>query len=97
MKHYILIDSNNLEKILDELSFIKTRLNTLNSINLSEHSTKSILTNSDLQKLLKVSKVTLQNWRDKGLIAFSQIQGKIYYQYNDVLQFLENHKKTTFS
>ncbi|WP_460672948.1 helix-turn-helix domain-containing protein [Larkinella ripae] len=35
--------------------------------------------NEDLCKLLSVSKRSLQNWRDEGLIEFSQIGHKIYY------------------
>lgn len=45
--------------------------------------------NDALCKKLKVSKRTLQNWRDEGLIEFSQIGHKIYYTEKGVHQMLE--------
>jgi hypothetical protein len=46
----------------------------------------------DLCKKLKVSKRTLQNWRDEGLIEFSQIGHKIYYTESAVNQMFETCK-----
>lgn len=54
------------------------------------------LDNQDAMKLLKVSKRTLQNWRDQGLIGFCQIGSKIYYNRKDVDAFLENHLNKPF-
>ena len=46
------------------------------------------LDNQDLCELLHVSKRTLQNYRDNGIIPFSQIGGKIYYKATDVEKLL---------
>ncbi|WP_212768220.1 helix-turn-helix domain-containing protein [Larkinella sp. C7] len=45
-----------------------------------------------LCRKLHVSKRTLQNWRDDGLIEFSQIGHKIYYTEKAVNQMLEKSK-----
>lgn len=43
----------------------------------------------DLQELLKVSKRTTGYWREKGMITFSKVGGKIYYLLSDILAFLK--------
>ncbi|GAB3903326.1 hypothetical protein GCM10028803_31570 [Larkinella knui] len=53
---------------------------------------QAVYDNDDLCKKLKVSKRTLQNWRDDGLIEFSQIGHKIYYTEQAVNQMLEKSK-----
>ncbi|MFC5271383.1 helix-turn-helix domain-containing protein [Adhaeribacter terreus] len=55
------------------------------------------LDNQHLMKQLKVSKRTLQNWRDQGLISFSQIGSKIYYNQKDIDTFLEKHINKSFN
>lgn len=39
-----------------------------------------ILTTEDVMNLMKVSRRSLQTWRDEGLIEFSTIKGKFYYR-----------------
>jgi excisionase family DNA binding protein len=41
--------------------------------------------------LLKVSKRTLQAYRDKKILPFSQISGKIYFKASDIEEHLEHH------
>lgn len=47
------------------------------------------LDNADVCEKLGVSKRTLQSYRDRGLLAFSQINHKIYYRLEDVEAFME--------
>lgn len=44
-------------------------------------------------KLLRVSPSTLQTYRDKGLIKYSQVGRKILYEKKDIVNFLTNSKK----
>jgi len=44
-------------------------------------------------KLLRVSSSTLQTYRDKGLIKYSQVGRKILYNKADIINFLNNSKK----
>ena len=46
------------------------------------------LDNADVCEKLNVSKRTLQTYRDGGLLAYSQINHKIYYRLEDVEAFL---------
>ena len=46
--------------------------------------------------LLRISKRTLQSYRDNGLLPFSQINGKIYFKAKDIENHLEkNYRKFT--
>lgn len=54
------------------------------------------LDNQDVMLLLKVSKRTLQSYRDENKIPFSQIGNKIYYKALDIEKFLKkNYRKVT--
>jgi excisionase family DNA binding protein len=50
-----------------------------------------LLTTEQMCELLKVSKRTLQNYRDRGTITFIQCGRKILYTESDVIAFLEAH------
>jgi hypothetical protein len=52
--------------------------------------------NDDLAKILKVTKRTIQNYRDNGIISFSQIGSKIYYRLSDVEDMLLKHYNKAF-
>ncbi|OFX59420.1 MAG: hypothetical protein A2046_07150 [Bacteroidetes bacterium GWA2_30_7] len=41
--------------------------------------------------ILNVSKRTLQNYRDKGILAYSQVSGKIYFKAADIDLHLKKH------
>jgi predicted site-specific integrase-resolvase len=57
-----------------------------------EFSLGEIIYNTDeLMKLLKVSRRTVQNWRDEGTIEFSQINGKIYYRMSAIAKMLDQN------
>lgn len=42
-------------------------------------------------QLLKISKRTLQAYRDTGILSYSQIGGKIYFKAADIDAHLKNH------
>lgn len=56
----------------------------------------TFLDNQQFLQLMKVSKRTAQTWRDEGIISFSQLGSKIYYQMRDVQKLLEAHKRKAF-
>lgn len=51
------------------------------------------LSNNDVCALLKISKRTLQHYRDTGMLPFSQIGHKCYYRTSDVEQFINQQIK----
>lgn len=49
------------------------------------------LTGDHVCHILEISKRTLQNYRDRGILPFAQIGRKIYYKATDLDEFLESH------
>lgn len=68
------------------------RLDKISRENLGSEVVEPIYNTEQLMELLKVSRRTLQDWRDKGLINFSAIRGKFYYQHSDVVAMLNSFK-----
>lgn len=74
--------SNNLEKL------VKNRRLLLNG--------ECYLTDKEVSARLKVSRRTLQDWRTNGLIAYTQVGGKVLYAESDIQAVLEKHRKEAF-
>jgi len=49
------------------------------------------LTVEDACRILRVSRRTLQTYRDNGIISFSQFGSKIYFRRRDLEKFLQSH------
>ena len=47
------------------------------------------ITNDQLSQLLHLSKRTLQDYRDKGVLPFIALEGKILYRESDIEQLLQ--------
>lgn len=58
---------------------------------------RKVYPNGKAASLLGVSTRTLQNWRDKGIIDYTQVGNKIYYTEQDIQQMLDNNKKVAFA
>lgn len=52
---------------------------------------ETFLTNKEVCKLLGLGLRTLQDYRERGHLAYYKIEGKILYKLSDVLQMLENN------
>ena len=52
------------------------------------------LDNQEMILLLKVSKRTLQMYRDEKLIPYSQVGNKMYYKATDIEKFLKKNYKS---
>ena len=52
---------------------------------------ETFLTNREVCKLLGLGLRTLQDYRERGHLAYYKIEGKILYKLSDVLQMLEDN------
>lgn len=84
MSHPFQDSLNNIEKRLEDL----TKLVTKKQENVFE---KVIIDNDEFQRLFKISPGTASNWREKGLIAYSQINNKIVYKIQDINKMLDDN------
>ncbi len=50
---------------------------------------------AQVMQMLNISKRTLQQWRNAGILPYSRIQGKLYYKVSDLESLLENHRSST--
>ena len=55
-----------------------------------------LYTNTEACQYLNICSKTLQNYRDNGLIEFTQIGRKIFYLQSDLNNFILNYKKGVF-
>lgn len=49
-----------------------------------------LLTDKEVSQLLKVSRRTLQDYRNNGILPYTQVGGKILYRASDIEQTLMN-------
>lgn len=50
------------------------------------------LDNEDVCRMLNISKRTLQSYRDNGVLAYTQVDRKIYYSVTEVNRFINDKK-----
>lgn len=50
-----------------------------------------LLTDKEVSEKLKISRRTLQDYRDQGKIAYIHLGGKILYKESDIQKMLEEH------
>lgn len=84
----ITIEKQAFQQIIEKLDAIDSKFQS--------HADKNPLKEQwlDIQDtchLLKISKRTLQSYRDKQILPFSQIGGKIYFRAIDIEEHLKRH------
>lgn len=85
----IIFDGDSYNALRKRLAAIRDRLGTIVR---KSPATEKWLDNQDVCLLLGISKRTLQTFRDKGLLGFSQLRRKCYYKESDVKAFIEKTK-----
>ena len=74
--------------ILNQLNEIKLQLKKL------QYNNDVFLDNQEFLQVMNISKRTAQQWRDSGIIAYSQVGAEIYYRFSDIEDLLnKNHIK----
>jgi len=81
------IDKSKLKEIENKLDLTIKKLDKLQGSILE----KQIIDNADFIQLMQISNSTAKNWRNKGLIAYSQIENKIYYKIQDIQLVLDKY------
>ena len=89
----IIITKEEFDQILVKLDEIREGLHK--QVNPSP-TQERYLTNAEVCDLLKVSRRTLQRYRDEGRIAFSQVGATIRYKAADVERFLHENYNPSF-
>ena len=90
MESVTLVTTNELNKLVEQLKNATADLTT------HKKNYKDFVSNEEFILMMGISKRTAQTWRDEGLVAFSQISGKIYYSLADIEKLLRNHRHEEF-
>ena len=58
-----------------------------------EDKEEDLLSIEDVQKIFRVSKVTIHKWKKLGLIPFYKVNRKLYFKKSEVLDSLKDKKR----
>lgn len=89
----MIISSEQFDKLVEQ---VKTLNEKVENINKKDPLKDRWLDIQDVCELLHISKRTLQSYRDKGILPFSQTGAKIYYKASDIQKHLEKHYNPAF-
>jgi hypothetical protein len=92
MSKVTLIDSESYHELIQRIETIDRKLSSFSP----EKNRNRWLTNKDVCEMLSVTGRTLQNYRDRGILSFSQMGSKIYYREDDIEDFLQQHYQVKF-
>jgi hypothetical protein len=84
MSHPFQESLKNIEQRLEDLTHLITKKQ-------EKIFDKVIIDNDEFQRLFKISPGTAFNWREQGLIAYSQINNKIVYKIADINKMLDDN------
>lgn len=89
----IILSSEQFDKLVEQVKTLNERVDKINKKDPLDDRWLDI---QDVCELLHISKRTLQSYRDRGILPFSQIGAKIYYKASDIQKHLEKHYKPAF-
>ncbi len=84
------IETRTYEAMMVSVERFAERIETLFQ-NCDDKGLQEWLDNQEVCQLLRISKRTLQTYRDNGILPFSQIGHKMFYRSKDVQQVLEKY------
>ncbi len=84
----ITFQSEAYQQLLNKIDAIASSMNKKIKENPLEDTWLDI---QEVCQLLKISKRTLQSYRDNAVLPFSKVAGKIYFKASDLQKHLENH------
>lgn len=92
-----LLSGNQLSYVgLNEfISLISTKVMSNNSFSVltPQQETNQFMKIHEVCNLLRISKPTIYSWCEKGVLTRIKIQGRVYYNREDVLKLLETNNK----
>ncbi|WP_352421412.1 helix-turn-helix domain-containing protein [Proteiniphilum sp.] len=77
------IEESVFEKMMDRFGAFTRKVEAICNRN-SDKSMAKWLDNQDVCMILNISKRSLQNYRDNGILPYTQIRHKMYYKADDI-------------
>lgn len=91
-----LITKDDCQSTIDALVLIKTRISKLTEIYKPAFGGERYLSGEEVCKALHISKRTLQEYRDKRMIPYISLPGKMLYKESDIVDLLEENYIPSF-
>ncbi len=85
-----------IEELLQRLDNSLQQLSTAQQAAKQTFFSERFYTDKELSDRIKISRRTLQEWRNSGIIDFIHIGGKIIYKESDILKALDSHYIKSF-
>lgn len=96
MNHIITRDDPQVTAFFQEMKRISCLLDTIEANSKPLLNGESYLTDTELAQCLKLTKRTLQEYRNAGRIPFYLIGGKILYREADIEKLLSDNRREAF-
>ncbi len=96
MEEYVSMKDEKVKQFFARVESLMCRLDELGGVCRPVLGCERYLTNEDLSKLLHLSRRTLQDYRDGGILPFYRLEGKILYRESDIARILEENYNKPF-
>ena len=96
MSKVITQDNEQILQIYNRLKETLMRLESILKDNTPTLNVHRYMNDSELANYLKVSRRTLQEYRNNGILPYYQIGGKILYRESDIEELLEKNRQEAF-
>jgi excisionase family DNA binding protein len=96
MSQLITSENERIKTLFRSLDKISSSLERLFSSRKPTLNGESFYTDEELSKKLKVSRSSLQDYRDEGRIPFIKLGGKILYRASDIEKLLQDSYRKKF-
>ena len=96
MSKVITQDNEQILQIYNRLKETLMRLESILKDNTTTLNGHRYMNDSELANYLKVSRRTLQEYRNNGILPYYQIGGKILYRESDIEELLEKNRQEAF-
>lgn len=96
MEEYISRKSETVKNFLSTVDRLMEKLDELRQTCRPALQGERYLTNEQLSELLHICPRTLQEYRDKGVLPFIALEGKILYKETDIEKLLKDNYRSAF-
>ncbi len=86
------VDARHVSSLTSKIETLKKLVNSL-QMQTEEKRLKHWLDAQDVCFTLNISTRTLQNYRDKGMLAYSLVGGKCYYRPEDIESLIHKNRR----
>lgn len=88
----ILIEGTILQNLLDAVVELQAKIEDV-----ARPTVNKVYNNKDLKEILGIQDKLIKKYRDEGLLAYSQVGDKFWYQWEDIQAFLNANRLEAYN